>query len=304
MRACLCVCVLSHPTRCLSTLVDVPLGSCVCCLHLSLLLPPPTHTHRADYHGSFVNLASRYAAVAAQGGQLVTDAELARQVLWHWQACSFAAAGHSSNGNINSSQADTFGSFSGFSALRSQATGSDTSNVQQWASLLQQQGSLPAVQPPVAAAAAAGSDAAPNKSSSGITAPGSAAAGAAGSSSNGSSHVLVIQPSKGTLCVSAAGPEAGAAGGSSTGGAAAGAAAEVPVECCWLGSFLFKGNPSPVSMVNFSPAVLSGRHYAPPAMSSSKGVRVLQRVGVMDRAVVRLPAAVEGFGPWEHTAAE
>lgn len=276
----------------------MPLGSCVCCLHLCLLLPP----NRADYHGSFVNLASRYAAVAAQGGQLVTDAELARQVLWHWKACGFAAAGHC-NGNINSSsQADTFGSLGGFSALRSQATGSDTSNVQQWASLLQQQGCLPAA----GAAAAAGSDAAPNKSSSGTTAPDSAAAGAAaGSSSNGSSHVLVIQPSKGALCVSAGGPEAGAAGSSSgAGGVAAGATAEVPVECCWLGSFLFKGNPSPVSMVNFSPAVLSGRHYAPPAMSSSKGVRVLQRVGVMDRAVVRLPAAVEGFGPWEHTAAE
>jgi hypothetical protein len=29
---------------------------------------------------------------------------------------------------------------------------------------------------------------------------------------------------------------------------------------------------------------------------------VLQRVGVMDRAVVQLPAAVEGFAPWESLA--
>jgi hypothetical protein len=54
-----------------------------------------------------------------------------------------------------------------------------------------------------------------------------------------------------------------------------------------------------VSMVSFGPSVLAGRQYAPLSLSSGKGVRVLQRVGVMDRTVVHLPAAVEGFVPWE-----
>lgn len=54
--------------------------------------------------------------------------------------------------------------------------------------------------------------------------------------------------------------------------------------------------------MTFGASVLSGRHFAAQTVSSSKGVRVLQRVGVMDRAVVELPAAVEGFGPWEDVA--
>lgn len=269
--------------------------------------------HRADYHGSFVNLAARYAAVAAQGGQLVTDAELARQVLSQWKTSGYTNGQH--NGYTMSpdsvtSQADTFGSLSGFSALRSQ-TSSGTNALQWTPLLLHQQGSLPALPP--SPAAADGSDPAPMGSSDTLPAspvaaavsglPASADMGvsdatAAAPVRSSSSHVLVIQPDdSAAVSVSAGGPQSDAVG--SPASAAARATAEVPVECCWLGSFLFKGNPSPVSMVSFSPAVLSGRHYAPSAMSSSKGVRVLQRVGVMDRAVVRLPAAVEGLGPWE-----
>ncbi len=54
-----------------------------------------------------------------------------------------------------------------------------------------------------------------------------------------------------------------------------------------------------VSIVSFGPSVLSGRQYAPLSLSCGRGRRVLQRVGVMDRATMCLPAAVEGFGPWE-----
>jgi hypothetical protein len=67
----------------------------------------------------------------------------------------------------------------------------------------------------------------------------------------------------------------------------------VPVECSWLGSFMFKGSPKPVEMACFSAVVLGGRQY-PAAPPSGKGVRVLQRVGVMQQVVVQLPAAVEG----------
>lgn len=77
---------------------------------------------------------------------------------------------------------------------------------------------------------------------------------------------------------------------------AAGAVAAVLVECTWLGSFLFKGSPRPVEMVSFSPAVLQGRSY-PSNAPSGKGVRVVQRVGLMDRVPVHLPGAVEGV--WE-----
>ncbi|KAF6261402.1 hypothetical protein COO60DRAFT_1502047 [Scenedesmus sp. NREL 46B-D3] len=73
---------------------------------------------------------------------------------------------------------------------------------------------------------------------------------------------------------------------------AAGAAA-VPVECSWLGSFMFKGSPKPVEMVCFGPVVLAGRQY-PAAPPSGKGARVLQRVGVMEQVAVQLPAAVRG----------
>jgi hypothetical protein len=69
--------------------------------------------------------------------------------------------------------------------------------------------------------------------------------------------------------------------------------AAVPVECSWLGSFMFKGSPKPVEMVCFSPVVLRGRQL-PAAPPSGKGVRVLQRVGVMEQAEVQLPATVEG----------
>jgi hypothetical protein len=70
-------------------------------------------------------------------------------------------------------------------------------------------------------------------------------------------------------------------------------AAAVPVECSWLGSFMFKGSPKPVEMVCFSPVMLRGRQF-PAAPPSGKGVRVLQRVGVMEQVEVTLPAAVEG----------
>eukprot|EP00879_Flechtneria_rotunda_P009559 GHRR01010005.1.p1 GENE.GHRR01010005.1~~GHRR01010005.1.p1 ORF type:complete len:296 (+),score=143.38 GHRR01010005.1:829-1716(+) len=70
--------------------------------------------------------------------------------------------------------------------------------------------------------------------------------------------------------------------------------AAVAVECSWLGSFLFKGNPRPIEMVSFGPVCLQGRS-TPAAAPSGKGVRVLQRVGVMDRAVIHLPAQVQIF---------
>jgi hypothetical protein len=222
----------------------------------------------------------------------VTDADLARQILWHWKSNGHSYAnGHTGSYTYTNSLAShgldvSSSSLDGFGVLRSQP--SSTSTGQQWSQLTQQQQQQGAAQlaPPAAAATAAADVPQPDVNSSGAT----------------NSHVLVIQPGDSTaVSVSAAGPGAGSATGTCGGVAvaSAGAAAQVPVECCWLGSFLFKGNPSPVSMVNFSPAVLSGRHYAPPALSSSKGVRVLQRVGVMDRALVRLPAAVGGFGPWE-----
>jgi hypothetical protein len=229
----------------------------------SCLLSPIT---RADYHGSFVNLAARYAAVAAQGGQLVTDADLARQIISMWKVdggpqdvCGAHGAAGSSSSSSSSSRV--------FGVVGSTLQGPTLPQLHTAA--------LPA--PPPAAAAATGD---------------TTASTSLGSSS---SQALAAKPD------AAAANAAAAAAGSAAAPvcAAVGAAAAVDVECCWLGSYLFKGNPSPVSMVTFSPAVLSGRHYAPQAVASNKGVRVLQRVGVMDRAVVRLPAAVEGFGPWD-----
>jgi microcystin-dependent protein len=198
---------------------------------------------RADYHGSFVNLAARYAAVAAQGGQLVTDADLARQILSMWK--------------VDGGSHDTLGAHGA-------AGSSSSSSSRAW----QHTAPLPASTAAATAAAAAADTSASTPFAS-------------------SSQALLAKP------------EPAAAAAAAAVCATAGATATVDVECCWLGSFLFKGNPSPVSMVTFSPAVLSGRHYAPQAVASTKGVRVLQRVGVMDRAVVCLPAAVEGFGPWD-----
>lgn len=228
-----------------------------------------SHNHnRADFHGSFVNLAARYAVVAAQGGQLVTDADTARGVLQHWRMC-----GHN---NHNSSSC----SYSPYAGGRAVVEGA------------------PAGAATAAATAGAGERAARLSSSgdggaSGLRVGAGVADGAANNAlvpeRSSGSHIMVIQP-----------PSNDAAGAcSSTATPFAAATADVPVECCWLGSFLFKGNPSPVSIVSFTPSVLSGRQYAPAAGASSKGVRVLQRVGVMDRTVVPLPAAVEGFGPWE-----
>jgi hypothetical protein len=55
-------------------------------------------------------------------------------------------------------------------------------------------------------------------------------------------------------------------------------------------------------MVSFSPSCLAGRQYAHAVVPSGKGVRVLQRVGVMERAVAQLPASVEGFEPMADAA--
>lgn len=255
--------------------------------------PPfsPTHSfcYRADYHGSFINLAARYAAVAAQGGQLVTDAELARQVLWQWKV-----QGYGSGGGSHSEAGSVMRSYSNLQ-LQGGGYGGGGSRQQQHAT---------AQVTPAASGDRTGHHSSSNNSRPSSPQPelqatvgsvggGSAAAagvgGGDGGNSTSNSHILVIQPEPSAAATTTADAAAGLCS----------ATADVPVECSWLGSFLFKGNPSPVSMVSFSPSVLAGRHYAAPAMASSKGVRVLQRVGVMERAVVRLPAAVEGFGPWE-----
>eukprot|EP00878_Enallax_costatus_P024842 GHUV01026534.1.p1 GENE.GHUV01026534.1~~GHUV01026534.1.p1 ORF type:complete len:250 (+),score=36.52 GHUV01026534.1:253-1002(+) len=68
----------------------------------------------------------------------------------------------------------------------------------------------------------------------------------------------------------------------------------VVVDCSWLGSFLYKGNPQPIEMVCFAAADLAGRSY-PAAAPGGKGMRLVQRVDVMDRVVVGLPAVLEGF---------
>lgn len=242
---------------------DPTLNAPLATLHHSFLVI------RADYHGSFVNLAARYAVVAAQGGQLVTDADLARQVLWHWKSSS-----PSSNViNVTNPQGSSKGGSMGIHSSSGHPP-------------------LPPVQHQLVSTAAGTSDISVIRDSSSslhaAAAGPSPAAIAAESAPVGSSggDVVVLQPSN--------------ADGATA--ATAAATALVPVECCWLGSFLFKGNPSPASMVTFGASVLSGRHFAAQTVSSSKGVRVLQRVGVMDRAVVELPAAVEGFGPWEDVA--
>lgn len=67
------------------------------------------------------------------------------------------------------------------------------------------------------------------------------------------------------------------------------------VECCWLGSFVFKGHPGPVEMVAVSPSCLAGRSYPPDGPAGGKGLRVLQRVGMRERATLSLPAALERF---------
>lgn len=190
---------------------------------------------RADYHGAFVNLAARYASVAAQGGQLVTDAELARSVLTLWrreQGCpsSSQAAGSSSN-----------------------------------------------VVPPAAASSS--------------LAPCSQKAPAPATS--GPWEVHIKKYSDQCLAEGAAVSSAAAAGTKLS--------ADVAVECGFLGSFLFKGNPSPVCMVSFTPGVLSGRQYTPAGPASHKGVRLLQQVGVMDQLLLQLLGVVEGSGPWQST---
>eukprot|EP00775_Hariotina_reticulata_P004238 gene4238-4488_t len=75
---------------------------------------------------------------------------------------------------------------------------------------------------------------------------------------------------------------------------AASLTAEVAVEGWWLGAFVYKGSQSPVEMVSLIPQLLLGRSL-PAEAPSGKGLRVLQRVGVMDRAVVQLPAVVNGL---------
>lgn len=76
--------------------------------------------------------------------------------------------------------------------------------------------------------------------------------------------------------------------------APAAAVTPVEVECNWLGSFLYKGNPQPIDMVGFAPVVLRGRSY-PAAAPGGKGTRLVQRVGVLDKVTVQLPAVLEGF---------
>lgn len=44
----------------------------------------PDHNGRANYYGGSVNRAARYMDAAAHGGQVVTDVELARKVIWEW----------------------------------------------------------------------------------------------------------------------------------------------------------------------------------------------------------------------------
>jgi hypothetical protein len=67
------------------------------------------------------------------------------------------------------------------------------------------------------------------------------------------------------------------------------------VECCWLGSFLYKGNPKPLEMVCFAASALAGRSY-PATSPGGKGVRVVQRVGVMDQVSVPLPTTLMRWG--------
>jgi hypothetical protein len=84
-----------------------------------------------------------------------------------------------------------------------------------------------------------------------------------------------------------------AAGSSATAGAA------VPVECQFsaLGSFLFRGSHGLVEAATLSPVVLLGRplQQADAPAGVPRAQCVVQRVGVVGRATVQLPAVLEGW---------
>lgn len=67
----------------------------------------------------------------------------------------------------------------------------------------------------------------------------------------------------------------------------------VSVEVSWLGTFAFKGTSRSVNMVNFTPSCLCGRNF-PPDAPRGKGARISQRQGLMGKQEVMLPSSLAG----------
>ena len=271
----------------------------------------PDHQGRADYHGAFVNQAARYADAAAHGGQVVTDVDLAVKVLQLWRMSS---SGVNFSGSSNAvalvpqpwDMPESYDGVGGGGRWRGLLPGS----------------------PAAAAAAAAngggsgggggaedGVDVNEDQGSEFETEltllPANSVesaqtqlqqlqhygVGAGAGGGNGASSDLVspsqVSPTDSPTAAAAAADVAVFDHNRYSDFPLIGTTIAVPTEAVWLGSYLFKGNPNPVEMVGFSPTVLMGRSY-PGDSPKGKGVRVVQRVGGMDRAVVQLPAVVEG----------
>jgi hypothetical protein len=254
----------------------------------------PDHQGRADYHGAFVNQAARYADAAAHGGQVVTDVDLAVKVLQLWRLSSSSSLGFSGPGgqaiaDLRSGLRD--GDGMGVGAADEGNSGSPSYGGR-WVG-----GLLPGSPAEAYAAAAA----ATGGGGGGSGGPEGFFGGALdGSDALNTTLTRRTTPAAATAAAAAV-TEDNSLGYSHSEEAdeldelplVPGSTVAVPVEAVWLGSYLFKGNPNPVEMVGFSPAVLMGRSY-PAGSPKGKGMRVVQRVGGMDRAVVQLPAVMEG----------
>jgi hypothetical protein len=275
----------------------------------------PDHVGRADYHGSFVNQAARYADAAAHGGQIVTDVALAEKVLQAWQRSAVATIGGAAvagdigrneggelapahctaNGVSDSSnQGDVNGALcSGRVALGALEESSRADcEVESWISACDAY-HMSADNMLLDAASALGYTSSScsmepltllGHSTGPPTAAGAAAA-AGGGGLRAEPRVLSSSPLPPGECLRLVSPCTVRREQQ---------VANVQVEAHNLGTYVFKGDPGPINMVVFYARVHLGRKF-PSHAPKGKGFRVKRQQGVLGAAMVELPASLCNF---------
>ena len=242
----------------------------------------PSGEGRAEYHGALVSQAGRYADGAAHGGQIVADVGLAVKVLRSWRLSSSSSSrddgGGGDGGGGASGELLVGHSQSSSSFVRSAAVADEQLQQSQQKQQQQPWGSISAPNEVVCS----------SNSRRDLDTDNALLSSHLPVADEGSLPCFLAYAAESHRDSSATVPPG--SGSSNTGPAASPTA--VAVDLTWLGSYLFKGNPNPLEMVGFSPGCLTGRSY-PAEPPKGKGLRVVQRVGVMDRILVRLPAVVE-----------